>query len=89
MMNVTDLQNLVFLARKGISVLSEQMPTDHAESAWKSIKNAETLINQIIEQQQKQQEQVAKTTEVEDTNVEVVSFNKPDESHENSSEIID
>lgn len=55
-MHINDLRNLLVLARKGISVLSEQMPSQEAEAAWGSIKNAEAFVANIIEKQQAAQE---------------------------------
>lgn len=73
MMNVVDLMNIVTLARKGMSVLSEQIDAPHAEAGWKAIKNAEAMIAAHQQQAQAQSEQV------EDTNVEVVTIGEGDE----------
>lgn len=55
-MHINDLRNLLVLARKGLSVLSEGLPAEEAEAAWGSVKNAEAFINQIAQQAQAQQQ---------------------------------
>ncbi len=66
-MDISDLHNLTILARKGISVLAEQMPADHAQAAWKAIGNAETELNNFKQAQEKQSIDVEEVTSQEKT----------------------
>jgi hypothetical protein len=54
-MHINDLRNVMFLARKGLSILSDKIPTQEAEAAWKSVGAVEEFMNGIIEQQKKAQ----------------------------------
>jgi len=68
-MNVHDLRNLLILARKGISVLSETLSSEQAEAAWKSITAGETSLKIALEKVEE-----LKSTPIENTDVEVVKF---------------
>lgn len=61
-MDISDLHNLTVLARKGIAVIAEQMPPDHAQAAWKAIGNAEAQVKQYREAQEKQSVDVEEVT---------------------------
>jgi len=74
MLNIVDLVNLVVLARKGMSVLSENIQVEQADAAWKAIKNAEDMIKKFKEEQEKAQANT-QSTPVKETNVETVNFN--------------
>lgn len=56
-MHVNDLRNLLVLARKGMAVVSENLQADEAKACWEAIKNVETFINSIIEQQKQKMEE--------------------------------
>lgn len=56
-MHVNDLRNLLLLARKGMSVVSENLQADEAKACWEAIKNVETFVNSIIEQQKQKMEE--------------------------------
>ena len=59
-MNIVDLQNVIGLARKAISLIGDKLPSEQGEAAYKSIGEVENLARNLIQQQQ-QQQQAAQT----------------------------
>lgn len=61
-MDISDLHNLTVLARKGIAVLAENMPSDHAQAAWKAIGSAEAELAKFRKAQEQQSVDVEEIT---------------------------
>lgn len=56
-MNIVHLQNLIALARKGVSAISENLEAEQAAAAWEAIKEGESILKQYVEAAQAQQSQ--------------------------------
>lgn len=76
-MTLQDIQNLIFLARKGLASLADNISTQDGQAAYHSIGAAEAFISQMAEQEKQRQE--AKNNELAKTpNVEVININQND-----------
>jgi hypothetical protein len=56
-MNITNLQNLVTLARRGLASSVATMPIEEAQAAVESIKAGEEFVRGLVAQQQQAQKQ--------------------------------
>jgi len=73
-MNINDLQNVITLARKGLSVIAANLSAQEGASAFNSIGEVEKFVNGLVEQQKKQME-AQKQLETQ-PNVEVIEVNQ-------------
>jgi hypothetical protein len=73
-MKISDLQNVLVLARKGLGTVAANLPAQEGAAAYSSIGEVEAFVNGLIEQQ-KQQAEAQKTLE-EQPNVQVVEINQ-------------
>lgn len=73
-MNINDLQNVITLARKGLSVIASNLSAQEGASAFSSIGEVEKFINGLVEQQKKQME--AQQQLETHPNVEVIEVNQ-------------
>lgn len=53
-MDIADLHNLTILARKGLATVAENMPSEHAQAAWKAVGAAEQELAKYKAQQEQQ-----------------------------------
>lgn len=71
-MKISDIQNVLILARQGIKVFAENVDADQGAQAFSSISEVEKWVQMLIEQHKKQEESAASTGE----KVEVVEVNQ-------------
>lgn len=79
-MNIVDLQNVIGLARKAISIIGDKLPADQGQAAYKSIGEVEVFTRNLMEQQQQQQAAAQKGEEKEEPVVEEVKAETPKKS---------
>jgi hypothetical protein len=75
-MTLQDLQNLIFLARKGLASIADNLPSQEGQLAYQSIGTAEAFVAQMAEQEKKKKElEASKQTEMLSApNVEVITI---------------
>lgn len=73
-MKIQDIQNVLVLARNGLSAVAQKLSAQEGAAAYTSIGEVEAFVNGLIEQQ-KQQQEAQKTIE-EQPNVQVVEINQ-------------
>ncbi len=77
-MTLQDLQNLIFLARKGLASIADNLPSQEGQLAYQSIGTVEAFVAQMAEQEkQKKELEASKQKEMLSApNVEVITITK-------------
>jgi len=73
-MKISDLQNVLILARKGLGAVASTLSAQEGASVYTSIGEVESFVNGLIEQQ-KQQQEAQKNLEAQ-PNVQVIEVNQ-------------
>lgn len=89
-LQVVDLKNLVYLAKKGIVAISDTIKTEEAKAGWIAISNAEAFLenfSKVIAQQQAAKSPDVVTTGNQDgttSDLHIVNLNEDGSVHKDS-----